>query len=366
MRGVIPKRSVMFYSFNLDDKIPANHPLRRIKALADAELKRMAPLFREAYSDMGRPSTPPEQLLKASILQALYSIPSERQLCEQITYNLLFQWFLDLAPDQNAWDHSTFTKNRDRFAEHGFMRRFFEGSVAKAIASLETDTEHFSVDGSLIQSWASMKSVKRKDDDTPYDGNAHADFHGEKRSNATHESKTDPEARLYKKGKGKETLLCHSLHVLTENAKGLVMDIDVDEASGTAERRTATKLLKRFRKRHRIKPASVSADKGYDDGAFLKGLEDEGVTPNVAIREGRIVADTDEADARRRARQRQKTRGYRLGQRARRLTEQAFGWIKGVGGLRRTRFGERWKTAQAAYAVGSAYNFLRLAGLGRA
>ena len=364
MRGATDKHKVLFYSFNLEDKIPADHPLRKLKALADAELKRMGPLFVEAYSGIGRPSTPPEQLLKASILQALYSIPSERQLCEHIGYNLLYQWFLDLAPDQAVWEHSTFTKNRARFAEHGLMRRFFEGSVAKALCAVATDTEHFSVDGTLIQSWASMKSVKRKDDDTPYDGTGFAAFKGEKRSNQTHESKTDPEARLYKKGAGKETLLCHSLHVLTDNRKGLLMELEVEEASGTAERTTAKKLLRRFRKRHQIKPKSVAADKGYDDGAFLKELEDDGVMPQVAIRDGKIVSDTTAADARRRARLRRKTCDYRAAQKARRLTEKVFGWFKSVGGLRRTRYRERWKTGQAAYAVGAAYNFLRLAGLG--
>lgn len=364
MRGMSKKQGVMFHTFHLEELIPANHPLRGIKALADAELKLMAPLFREAYSSAtGRPSIAPERLLKASILQALYAIPSERGLCEQITYNMLFRWFLDLAPSDAVWDHSTFSKNRERFADHGFLRRFFEGSVAKAIAAVETDREHFSVDGTLIQSWASLKSVKGKDDEGPYDGNAHADFHGEKRSNATHESKTDPEARLYRKGNGREALLCHSLHVLTENAKGLVMDIDVDEVSGKAERRTAAKLLKRFRKRQRIRPKSLAADKGYDSGAFLKALEQGKVTPNVAVRDGAIVAETEEADARRRMRARRMTQGYRKAQKARRLTEQVFGWFKCVGGLRRTRFRERWKTGQAAYAVAAAYNFLRLARL---
>jgi transposase len=364
MRGSANKQKAIFHTFEVNDKIPAEHPLRAIKQLADAELKRMAPLFREAYSHRGRPSTPPEQLLKASLLQALYSIPSERQLCEQIGYNLLFCWFLDLPPDSVVWDHSTFTKNRERFAEHGFMRRFFEGSVAKAIASAQTDTENFSVDGTLIQSWASMKSVKRKDDDEPYDGNGWADFKGEKRGNETHQSKTDPEALLYKKGRGKETLLCHSMHVLTENENGLVMDIDVDDADGYTERSNAHKLLKRFRRRHHIKAKTLAADKGYDDGTFLKELEDDDITPLVAIKDGEIKADTPEADARRRARERRHSWKYYSAQKARRLSEQAFGWIKGTGGLRRTRYRERWKTRLGAYAVGAAYNFLRLARLG--
>ena len=364
MRGAADKQKALFHSFDLDSKVPANHPLRAIKKLADAELKRMAPAFAQAYSRFGRPSTPPEQLLKASLLQALYSIPSERQLCEQIGYNLLYCWFLDLSPDSAVWDHSTFSKNRERFAEHGFMRRFFEGSVARAISSHAAECEDFSVDGTLIQSWASMKSVKRKDHNEPYDGNGWADFKGDKRSNATHESKTDPEAKLYKKGKGKETLLCHSLHVLTENRHGLVMDIEMDEADGKAERRAAKHLLKRVRTRHWLKPKRLAADKGYDDGAFLKEVEAQGITPHVAIRAGAIVADTPEADARRRARRRMGSRRYRKCQKARRLSEQVFGWFKEVAGLRRTRFRGRWKMPLRAYAAAAAYNFSRLARLG--
>jgi transposase len=365
MRGATRRQDVMFHTFRLEDKVPQSHPLRAIKKLSDETLAQMRPDFSQAYCRMGRPSIPPEHLLKACILQALFSIPSERQLCEQLGYNLLFQWFLDLAPDTPVWDHSTFTKNRRRFADHGLMRRFFEGSVRKAIESAASDKEHFSVDGTLIQSWASMKSVKRKDDEKPYDGNAYADFHGEKRSNQTHESKTDPEARLYKKGRGKEALLCHSLHILTENGRGLVMDIEVDEANGRVEREAAERMLKRFRRRHRgkVKPKSVAADKGYDDGKHLRAVEEMGMTPHVAIR-GKIVADTEDAAARRRARDRQASVAYRIAQKARRLAEQFFGWSKVIGGFRRTRFRQRWKTGLAACAVGAAYNFLRLAGLG--
>lgn len=364
MRGGKNRQEAIFHTFKLKDKIPADHPLRAIKKLADEELTRMSPLFRKAYSSMGRPSIPPEQLLKASILQALYSIPSERQLCEQIGYNLLFQWFLDLKPDERVWSHSTFSKNRQRFADHGFMRRFFEGSVAGAIQVAAIDTEEFSVDGTLVQSWASMKSVKPKDDDEPYDGNGWNDFHGEKRTNATHQSKTDSEARLFKKGSGKEALLCHSMHALTDNKRALLLDIKVDEASGRAERDAALSMLKRVKGRHGLKTYSVSADKGYDDGSFLLELEKRDVIPLVAIRDGEIKAETREADARRLAKQRMGTGHYRAGQKARRMCEQAFSWLKNIGGLRRSRFVGRWKIQLAAYAGAAAYNFMKLAKLG--
>lgn len=366
MRGAKNKQETIFHTFKLKDKIPADHPLRAIKQLADAELTRMSPLFREAYSHRGRPSIPPEQLLKASILQALYSIPSERQLCEQVGYNLLFQWFLDLKPDQKVWDHSSFTKNRKRFADHGFMRRFFEGSVAKAIQTAAVDTEEFSVDGTLVQSWASIKSVKPKDDDEPYDGNGWSDFQGEKRRNATHQSKTDPEAKLYKKGAGKEALLCHSMHALTDNKRALVLDVTVDEASGVAEREAALALLKRVKRRHGLKALSLSADKGYDDGRFLVALEKQGVIPLVAIRDGAIKAMTREADARRLARLRKSTEHYHAGQKARRMCEQVFNWLKNIGGLRRARMSGRWKLQLTAYAGAAAYNFMKLAKLGLA
>ncbi len=253
MRGEVDRQREMFYVLDLEALVPETHPLRAIKKRVDAELRRLRPHFDRAYAPCGRPSIPPEQLIKATLLQALYTVRSERRLCEQIQYNLLYKWFLDLKPDAAAWDHSTFTKNRERFAEHGLMRRFFEGSVAAAIEAQAAGDDHFSVDGTLIEAWASMKSFRPKDendDDEPggrSDSNRWVDWKGEKRSNRTHASKTDPEARLARKGPGREAILAHSMHALMENRNGLIMEIEIDEANGTAERACAERMLQRLR-----------------------------------------------------------------------------------------------------------------------
>jgi transposase len=352
----------MFYSVSVETLIAADHPLRAIKRRADGELARMRGAFNKAYSATGRPSIPPERLIKATLLQALYSIRSERQLCEQIAYNLLFRWFLDMTPDAPVWDHSTFTQNRTRFADHGLMQKFFDGAVARAIAEEAAGSEHFSVDGALIQAWGSMKSVRPKDEEGPHDSNGWSDFKGEKRSNATHESKTDPEARLARKSAGAGAVLGHSMHVLMDNRNGLMLDIQVAEACGTAEREAAEAMLKRVKRRHGLAPKTLGADKGYDDGAFLARLEKQmGIKPHVAIREGAIKSEGPEADARRRARQRAKTKGYQISQIVRRRIEPGLGWLKGIAGLARTRFARRARTQLCAYAAGAAYNLMRLA-----
>lgn len=291
------------------------------------------------------------------MLQALYSIRSERQLCEQIHYNMLFRWFLDLKPDDAVFAPTTFTKNRERFAEHGFMAKFFEGTVAQAIAEGAASEDHFSVDGTLIQSWASLKSFRPKDeDDDDRDSNGWADFKGKKRSNETHASKTDPEARLQRKGAGQEAKLSHSLHTLVENRNGLVLAIEVEEASGTAERRAAKTMLTRVRESLGLRR--------YDDGQFLHDVEFEhGVKPHVPTRDGPIKDKSHRGDARRRARRRKRNLGYKLSEKKRRLVEQPFGWLKGVAGLRRTRYVERWKTKLYAEVSAAAFNLLRLAKL---
>ena len=273
MRGGVPPPDVLFYSVNVDTLIPEDHPIRGIKRRADAELDRLRGAFNAAYSVMGRPSIPPERLIKATLLQALYSIRSESQLCEQIGYNLLYRWFLDMTLDEPVWDHSSFTTNRARFKEHGLMEKFFDGSVALAIQEEAAGSEHFSSDGSVFQAWGSMKSVRPKDEDPPKDSNGWSDFAGEKRSNATHASTTDPEARLTRKSQGQGAMLAHSMHVLMDNRHSLMLDVKVAEASGTAEREAAVEMIKRVRKRHGLKPKTLGADKGYDDGAFLNRLE---------------------------------------------------------------------------------------------
>ena len=366
MRGRTDGQGEMFYVMDVEGLVPADHPLRAIKPRVDSELRRLRPHFNQAYATGGRPSIPPEQLIKATLLQALYSIRSERRLAEEIRYNLLYRWFLDLKPDAPVWDHSTFTKNRARFAEHGLMRRFFEGSVAVAIEAEATSDDHFSVDGTLIESWASMKSFRPKDeDDDDEDGgdaNRWADFRGERRSNATHASKTDPEARLARKGRGREAKLCHSMHALMENRHGLVMDIDVDEANGRAEREAAERMLARVRRRHWEKPKTLGADKGYDDGGFLDRLERKhDVRPHVATREGKIKGRDEGAWARRRARWREQSEGYRASQRSRRRVEEIFAWLKTIAGMRKARFVGRWKIQEYAYAAAATFNFIRLA-----
>lgn len=363
MRGRVDGQGEMFYVMDLESLVPAEHPLRAIKPRVDGELKRLRPHFTKAYAQGGRPSIPPEQLIKATLLQALYTIRSERRLVEEIRYNLLYRWFLDIKPDASVWDHSTFTKNRARFAEHGLMRRFFEGSVASAIKAEATSDDHFSVDGTLIESWASMKSFRPKDeDDDDGDANSWAGWKGGKRSNATHESKTDPEARLMRKGLGREAKLSHSMHALMENRHGLVMDIEVDEANGRAEREATETMLARVRRRHRKRPKTLGADKGYEDGAFLIRLERKhDVVPHVATRKGEIKGRDEGARARRRAKRRASDEGYQASQKSRRRVEEIFGWLKTIGGMRKLRVVGRWKIQEYAYAAAATFNFIRLA-----
>jgi transposase len=367
MRGGKDSQLDIFCTINLNSLIPASHPLRAIKKLADSELARLSPRFDAAYSKVGRPSIPPEALIKALLLQALYSIPSETRLCEELGFNFLFRWFCDLKPNASVWDQTTFTQNRDRFAEHGFVQAFFDGVVAKGISAQAASSEHFSVDGTLIQSLASLKSLARKDEDPKDppsgDSNGWADFAGEKRSNETHVSRTDSDAKLARKSKGQAALLSHSMHVMMENRNALLMDIEVSEASGTAEREASASMLKRFKRRHWFLPDTVGEDKGYDAGEHLLELEELGVTPHVAIRDGKIVSHTPQADARRRARSRQRSLGYKLSIVARRGIEKTFAWLKDRAGLKRSRFFERWKTKLYALVAGSAYNLIRLSKL---
>jgi transposase len=365
MRGQSDAQADLFHIFDLESLVPDDHPLRAIKQLADAQLQRMSPAFAKAYSRTGRPSIPPEQLLKALLLQALYSVRSERQLCEQIGYNLLYRWFLGLSPSGTAWAPTTFTKNRDRFAAHGLLQRFFEGSVTQALQADDIDPEHFSVDGSLIQSWASLKSVQPRDaahDDN--DSNRWGGFSGQRRSNATHASTTDPEARLARPKDGTGAQLSHSVHVLMENGLGLCMGVSVAAATGHAERDEALALHRRFRRCHGFLPVTTAMDKGYDAGPFLLDMEQQlHVVPQVAVRDRPIKARDAAGDACRRAKRRQQTQRYRRSQRDRKRVEAVIGWLKCVGGLRRTRFIERWKTQLYAWMAGAAYNFVRLARL---
>jgi len=373
MRGDRPPSQAMFYYFDLEQRVRPDHPLRPIKARVDGALREMSRALAAAYSRWGRPSIPPEHLLKALLLQALYSIRSERQLVEQIDVNLLFRWFLDLPVDAPAWDATTFTKNRERFERHGLIQRFFTGVVQQAIAEGLVSAEHFSVDGTLIQSWASLKSVRPlgdadrrvsdgADDNDP--GNPTVNFRGEQRTNATHRSVTDPQARLRRKGLGQPALLCHAGHLLMENQQGLCVGVLVTEANGYAEREAVVPLLRRARRELGLRPRTVGADKGYAAGPFVRGLEEgEGVIPHVPMPDRVIRSDSPEAVTWRRARRRMQHVGWALSQRIRKRVEEVIGWMKTVGGLKRVRHIGRWKIAQVATVVATAYNLIRLARL---
>jgi transposase len=369
MRGRVDAQGEVFHTFNLEEMIPASHPLRAIKKRVDAILKEMSPIFGRAYAKTGRPSIPPERLVKALLLQALYSIRSEIQLCEQIGYNLLFRWFLDLTPSHAVWTPEVFSMNRERFDRYGFLRKFFDRVVAEAVLEGLVSEDHFSVDGTLIQSYASQKSLRPKgtqqvnvsdgsEDQDP--GNPTINFRGQKRSNQTHRSLTDPQAQLARKGPGQPAMLSHSLHVLMENRNGLCLDVAVDEANPAAERRQALDMLENTLSRHDLWPRTLGADGNYKAGAFLAALEEVGIWAHVPMPAGPIRGQDGPARARRRARRRQGTKGYSLSQRIRKRVEEIFAWCKTVAGLVRARFVGRWKIRQQGEVTAAAYNLLRM------
>ena len=341
-----------------EDRVPTEHPLRAIKKLADKALAGLSPVFDAMYAGTGRPSIPPERLLKATLLMALYTVRSERQFCEQLDYNLLFRWFLDMDMVEESFVPTVFTKNRDRLLAHDVAGEFFRAVVAQAKSAKLMSSDHFTVDGTLIEAWASLKSFKKKGDDdrTPPDdpGNPTVDFHGEKRSNETHESTTDPDARLARKGRGKEAKLSYSAHALMENRNGLIVDLQVDLADGRAERRNALAMLDaNVPGRRRV---TLGADKGYDTRDFVEACRDRNVTPHVAQnvtkrRRSMIDARTAKRD------------GYPVSQRIRKRVEEIFGWLKTVGNFRKTRYIGLGANQTAAYMLAAAYNLLRVAKL---
>jgi transposase len=357
MRGYDRPQATMLTLVNPEKRVPSDHPIRRIKPLAEAALKELSPLLEQMYSEVGRPSIPPERLLKASLLMALYTVRSERMLCEQLDYNLLFRWFLDMNWDEPGFDHSSFTRNRARLLEHDVAGEFFRIVVEQARALKLTSDEHFTVDGTLIEAWASLKSFKRKDGgpgDPPEDrGNPSVDFHGERRQNATHQSATDPEARLAKKGAGKEAKLCYTESVLMENRNGIMVDLRVGQATGRAECEQGLEMLEGVGGLHRI---TVAADKGYDRAEFVEGCRALNVTPHVAQNERRPGGSA--LDLRTTG-----WPGYGVSQRVRKRVEEIFGWLKTVGNFRRTRYRGVERTRLAAFLVGAAYNLLRIAKL---
>ncbi len=343
-----------------ESMVPERHPIRRIKKLADECLAGMSPTFDAMYAATGRPSIPPERLLKASLLMALYSQRSERQFCEQLGYNLLFRWFLDMDMVEPTFDATVFTKNRERLLAHDVAGEFFRAVVEQARKGRLMSAEHFTVDGTLIEAWASLKSFKKKDatgkDEPPPDdpGNPTVNFHGEKRSNETHASTSDPEARLARKGRGKEAKLSFSAHALMENRNGLLVDFRVAEANGRAECEVALAMLDESKLRRG--PATIGADKGYDTHDFVAECRAMNVVPHIAQV---ITAHRGSAIDSRTTRH----PGYAISQRIRKRVEEIFGWAKTVGNFRKTRFRGRPRTQLAAYLVGAAYNLLRIARL---
>lgn len=334
-----------------EDRVPREHPLRAIKKLADQALRKLSPVFDAMYAQDGRPSVPPERLLKGLLLIALHSIRSERQFCEQLQYNLLFRWFLDMELLEEAFDASTFSRNRERLMKHEVAARFF-AAVREQGRDLMSG-EHFSVDGTLLEAWASLKSFRPKDeDDNDQDGNGWGDFRGQKRSNETHQSKTDPEAKLARKGNGREAKLSYAGHALMENRNGLLLELQVTEANGTAERETALSMLEE----HAPAGATVGADRGYDTKNFVRDCREAEVTPHVAQNQNQRRSSAIDGRTTRHE-------GYAISQQIRKRIEQVFGWIKTIGGLRRTRYRGRQRTQLAAHLVGAAYNLLRIAKL---
>jgi transposase len=360
MRGTDTKQESMLCLVAPESVVPPKHPLRRVKVLADAALRELSPVFDEMYSGTGRPSIPPERLLKATLLMAFFTIRSERMFCEQLDYNLLYRWFLDMDMVGGSFDHSTFSRNRERLMEHEVAKKFFAAVVEQARKAGLMSDEHFTVDGTLIEAWASLKSFKPKDrrkggQEPPDDpGNPSVNFRGEKRSNETHESSTDPEARLARKSAGTTAKLSYSAHSLMENRNGLLVDFRVAEANGRAEREVALEMLDTALPGE--KPITLGADKGYDTRDFVAACRERNVTPHVARNEYR---------RRRSAIDRRTTRhwGYEVSQRLRKRVEEIFGWMKTVGNFRRTRFKGRERTQLAGYLVGAAYNLIRVAKL---
>ncbi len=356
MRGHVDPQSGLFSYFSVEERIPADHPLRRIKAQADAVLASMDAAFEAMYAAEGRPSIAPERLLKASLLIALYSVRSERLFCEMLGYNMLFRWFLDMNLEERSFEHSTFSTNRGRLIEHDIAKQFFSGSVHEARAQRLLSDEHFTVDGTLIEAWASFKSLKRKDGTPPRsggDGTGMVDFRGEKRTNATHGSSTDPEAKLMRKGNGQPAKLSFGAHALMENRNGLLVDLTITDAT-LAEPKAAAPLVDRRRKARRDM-TTLGADKGYHTKDFVALLRERKVAPHIARIEGRSTPGLDARTTRH--------DGYAVSQRKRKRIEEIFGWMKTVGGLRKSRYVGQAKTQLAAYMVGAAYNLLRMARL---
>ena len=356
MRGVVDPQGDMFCLISPESRVPQDHPLRRIKPLVDEALGGLSPLFDELYALEGRPSIPPERLLKAKVLQALYTIRSENLLIEALDYNLLFRWFLDFNLLDPVWDNSTFSKNQDRLLAHHVAEVFFARVVNLAREHGWASDAHFTVDGTLIEAWASLKSFQPKAaSPAPSDGdpgNPSVDFHGQKRSNATHQSTTDAEAQLARKGRGKEARLCFGLHALMENRNGLCVQAQVSTAHGLTESTAATELLGRQIDLTDRAPESLGADKGYHTAEVVGFCREHRIKPHVATVKERHVAGLDGRTTR--------SLGYQTSQRIRKRVEEIFGWCKETGGLRRTRKRGAARVGLSALLILTTYNLVRM------
>lgn len=352
MRGELAETDAVFSYISPAQRVPQDHPLRAVRRMADEALTALSSQFQKLYSHTGRPSVPPERLLRALLLQVLYSVRSERLLMEQLDYNLLFRWFVGLGMDDPVWDATVFTKNRDRLLEGDIATLFFEQVLAQAREAGLTSDEHFTVDGTLVEAWASLKSFKQRDrsverppDDDP--GNPTVNFHGQQRRNDTHQSTTDPQARLYRKGNGQEAKLYFMGHAVMENRNGLAVGAGVTQATGTAERTTAIALLDEIPRAQRI---TVSADKGFDTRDFVEALRERNAVPHVAQKarfsgiDGRVTRHA----------------GYEVSQRKRKRVEEIFGWLKTVALMRKTRHRGTDRVGWMFTFALAAYNLVRI------
>lgn len=369
------QEGIIFFS-SLEDQVPPEHPLRTVRRLVDTALREMNPLFDELYAQGGRPSIPPEYLLRASLLQKLYGIPSERKLCEHLQYNLLFRWFVGLPFPEAAWDHSTFSRNRERLLTLEIFAAFFEAIRRQAESRRLLSREHFSVDGTLIEAAASIKSFRPKGEaqatkkgrrgkdggkqppapeakEPPASRNEEVNFRGERRSNETHQSLTDPDARLARKGQGKEAKLTYAGHILIENRHGLIADCTLTRATGKAEEEAGLELLTRERSRRGGGTMTVGADRGYNTKSFVEGARELKVTPHVAKKKRYNAIDG-------------RTRshaGYQVSQKKRKRVEEPFGWMKDVGGLRKLLHRGLAKVAAVFTLACTCYNLIRMSTL---
>jgi transposase len=355
MRGDEAEQGPMFSYISAAQRVPAGHPMRGIREMADVALKALSPGFDRLYSKVGRPSIPPEHLLRALLLQYFYGIRSERLLMEQLDYNLLFRWFVGLSMDDEVWDASTFSKNRDRLLEGEIAQRFLQAVLDQASAKGLTSDEHFSIDGTLVEAWASQKSFKPKRGDKeggPQGRDPHVDFRGKERKNDTHASTTDPDARLYRKGAGQESKLSYLGHVVMENRHGLVVGCEVTHAGGHGERDAGRELMDRIARKPHV---TLGADKGYDSADFIASMRELGVTPHVAQNNTRRKSAIDARTTRH--------SGYRLSQIVRKTVEHPFGWLKAAAGMWQVKVRGKARVRWVFTFGMAAFNLIRMRNL---